>query len=236
MTSLLEAYAGIAPAERRLLTETLPGVLGSLPDDDLPWPLEGVEANLARLAVLSGRQDTQQAAAALEPWLRRAAQQLDDRVRNGDGLDVETASFAISILASLLVLRAVGVQPPDLDPQPLLHAAADCELNTDYRSRGAFTALGSGLADLAAELIDGAPLPPAHASLLAEGGAALTDPGHADGLPAAWRGFLAALSESVATDPAAWSALVAVGRVVHVLVGGAAEDSVLDRIRAEVSG
>lgn len=233
MTDLSAGYCDVLSAERTLLTVTLPGVLAALPVDEPPWPLEGVEVNLARLAVLLGPAEAAAAAAALEPWSSRGARQIDDHVRAGDALDVETAGLAISSLTCRLVVDAVGLPVPALDGEAILRTAARHDLNADYRGRGAFTALGHGLPALAAELLGRTSLPPAQKEFFVEAALALTS-GTSDRVAIAWRGLLDDLPERVSIDATAWSALFPAARVVHVLLGEQSSQSSLALLREAV--
>lgn len=224
-----------APGEIRRLTEILPGVLRRTPPGEPPSPLEGVEDNLARLAVLTGWEACAGPAQALRPFVDRAVDAVAERIAEAD---VEIFTYAVSLLNLLTVLRGTGNRAPGADDARAAEWLGRIvpeagELDEDYQRRAACAAIGYGHTDLAHRILDGPLAEWSQVDGLREVAAAVAQRAPAQ-VRHAWLAYLFALPSLLAASWAAFGDLVAVGRAVHVLVGGAPEGELTERIRADL--
>src|SRR5262249_48370356 len=135
----------------------------------------------------------------------------------------------------LLVLRAVGRDVvPNGAAEDLLGLAAGADLNDEYRRRGGVTALGYGFPDLADEIRDGVWLPEPLAAFFETAAERLRGNAATEDVRAAWASLVSEAGRVVDDYTFGYPALLAAGRVVHVLLGQAAEDTLAETVRAEL--
>ncbi len=230
-----ERFQELADTERQILTEVIPTTINALPDGELPWPLDGAEANLARFALLAGPDDARAVAASIDGAATRALRHLADDASADRPLGYEEVALALSALAISLVLHTIGSGTgPENVAEILLARAAGTDLGDVDRRRGSVTALGYGLPDMADEIRDGVWLPEPLAVFFETATEWMRGNTSPEDLRASWSGLVSEADRVVDEYTFGYPALIAAGRVIHVLLDGEAEETVAERVRVEL--
>lgn len=231
--------------ELAYFTGEFAGQLATADGEDLWAGLSGVEDLLAQYAILADGDTFGRLYAAFREPVDRAV-----AGAAGAPITVDTATPAVSLVQIVTVAQCAGARgdtPGEAAQAGRLLAAVGelrAELGEATRRWAAFAALGLGRPGLSIELLDLSPLPqrvepgrPVGRSpdefIWYVAAAEHTGLNRA-GVDAAWRDFVEAFPLKLEIGTVGWPDLVAAGRAVHAVVGGAPAGDVVNRIRADL--